>query len=239
MNRTSGSESQRHPMDLGEVQTGLLRRLPVLGRMVMADPALLDIAVVLRRLRPGETVYHAGQEAHHLFLVVSGSFKLLRTSTNGRTVTVNLALQGEAFGGLGLAAGQTYRESAVALTASQVMSLPRTELRELAVRHPVLTHYLIELLVARLEDAEAKILRLSSAPARSRVATALLLVLDRGGGRNGRITLTRRDLASLTGMATETTSRVLSALQGEGAIVRRREFITVVDRNRLAEAAEF
>lgn len=226
-------------MDLGEVPAGLLRRLPALGRMVTADPALLDIAVTLRRLRPGETVYHAGQEARHLFLVVSGSVKLLRTSADGRAVTVNLALQGEAFGGLGLAARQSYRETAVALAASQVMSLPRSELRELAARHPVLTHYLIELLAARLEDAEAKILRLSSAPARSRVATALLLLLDRGGARNGRITLTRRDLASLTGIATETASRALGSLQREGAVVRRREFVTVVDRNRLAEAAEF
>ncbi|GAA2045332.1 hypothetical protein GCM10009720_27760 [Yaniella flava] len=234
------NECSNHPshLELGEVPIGLLRHLPLLDRIALADPALLNMEVAVRRLQAGETVYQEGQDAQHLFLVVTGSFKLVRVSANGQAIAVTLAMRGGGFGGLDLAAA-VYPESAVALTTSQVLAFPRAELSALYTRHPMIAQFLIELLAARLEYAEAKIFRLSGAPVRSRVAATLLLIFDNGGGQAEEITLSRHDLASLTGMAPETASRVVSTLQCEGVITSRRENITIVDRHRLAHAADF
>ncbi len=89
---------------------------------------------------------------------------------------------------------------------------------------------------------EATLTRASSATTEQRLAATLLLLADRlgtahDGGTLIDAPLSRDDLASLTGCASETASRILARLQREGIIDSGRRWVAVIDRPSLERLA--
>jgi CRP/FNR family transcriptional regulator len=92
-----------------------------------------------------------------------------------------------------------------------------------------------------LKVAEQRIVELAQKPVRERLAETLLLLAETYGlekdGITLSITLTRNEIANITGTATESVSRLLSKLRQEGIIDMVGRKLKILDRKRLIASA--
>ncbi|OIU84419.1 hypothetical protein BFN01_13815 [Microbacterium sp. AR7-10] len=226
------------------VRLEVLNRMPLFSELTCADIRDLEPLVRSRGYRAGEMVHRAGDMANSLFVVASGTVKLLRPSVHGQDVVTNILGPGEGFGTLGILGESTYPDTAEAMTVSCVLEISSDVFNDVMGRYPRLALTVLDEVLHRFEQAQQAIRRLSADNAKQRVAAALLALVDKlGVAQDGafalELPLTRVDLAALTGLTSETVSRVMSRLRDDGIVDTGRRWTVVLDRTRLAaEAAE-
>lgn len=226
------------------VRLEVLSRMPLFAELTSADIRDLEPLVRSRGYRAGETVHQVGDMANSLFVVASGTVKLLRPSVHGQNVVTNVLGPGEGFGTLGILGESTYPDTAEAMKVSCVLEISSDVFGEVMGRYPRLALTVLDEVLHRFEQAQQTIRRLSADNAKQRVAAALLALVDKlGVAQDGafalELPLSRVDLAALTGLTPETVSRVMSRLRDDGIVDTGRRWTVVLDRTRLAaEAAE-
>ncbi|WP_264669633.1 Crp/Fnr family transcriptional regulator [Arthrobacter sp. VKM Ac-2550] len=217
--------------------------MPLFAALTAAEIRDIEPRTQARGYRAGETIYRAGDEAESLFVMASGTTKLLRPSAHGQDVVMNILGPGEGFGTLGILGEPTYADAAEAMAASCVLEISADVFKDVMERHPRLALTVLDEVLHRFEQAQQTIRSLSANNVRQRVAVALLALADKLGAPQGEtlaleLPLTRADLAALTGTTPETVSRVMSRLRDEGIIETGRRWTTVLNRTRLAAAAQ-
>jgi CRP-like cAMP-binding protein len=223
-------------------------RVRALGRAPMfaelQPDALADVDRHTRTVafQEGELIYHAGDRAERLFVVVTGAVKLTRVSAEGREVLTDVLVSGEFLGALPALGQERYAETARALTPACVLVFGARDVDALLRRHPTVAVATLTAVSARLAGAQAAIERFTTAPVDQRLATVLLLLADKLGepDRGGvllQAPLTREDLAAMTGAVPETVSRVLSAWRRRGLLDAGRRWVRLRDEPALAALA--
>ncbi len=175
-----------------------------------------------RRVRADTALVHEGNPFEYLYFVCAGSFKCVQIDAEGYEQVLGFALHADMIGLDGMSRGR-HASGAVALEDSTVAALPFQEVMAASRRMPA-----IESLIQRAVGAE--LLRrsdtqylMSAASSEVRVARFLLHFAKRQNAlgysdRRIRLRMTRRDIASHLGVAHETVSRALTALQQIGCI---------------------
>jgi CRP/FNR family transcriptional regulator len=175
-----------------------------------------------RRVRADTALVHEGNPFEYLYFVCAGSFKCVQIDAEGYEQVLGFALHADMIGLDGMSRGR-HASGAVALEDSTVAALPFAEVMAASRRMPA-----IERLIQRSVGAE--LLRrsdtqylMSAASSEVRVARFLLHFAKRQNAlgysdRRIRLRMTRRDIASHLGVAHETVSRALTALQQVGCI---------------------
>jgi len=217
-----------------------------------------------RNFTAGETIHRAGDPAERLSIVVAGQVKIARPTPDGQDVLLALLGPQEHFGSLLELGDAVYRDDAVAHTDCCVLSTGAESFHALLVRFPSVANAALALVAARLREAQATIEQLSTYPVPRRVAATLLALADRLGTIRRRVdgddkrgvgssgvgddrgqsdeilidaTLSRQDLADMTGATVETVSRVLSDFRRRGWIDSGRQWVSVRDRASLETIA--
>ena len=205
----------------------------VVGR---SDAGLLSILVHTNRTyRPGDYLYREGDGFQKLFIVKSGSVKT--TSISGVSMiseqVLRFHLPGDALG-LDAVAGMCHPTSAVALEKTVCCEIPFVRLEQMASTHPQLQGYLYSLLSGAVIQTNAAMALLGLFNATQRV-TAFMLDMSRRLERQGlcetvfRMSMSRAEIASHLGLATETVSRTLARLHDEGLIMAEGKNIALLD----------
>ena len=103
----------------------------------MDDAALAEVAGRLRhrRFRRHEVIFHAGDPGDALFIVVSGSLKIVLPSPEGNEAIIATLRPGDFFGELAVLDGEPRSATAVALEPTELEALARAPFLEL-VAHP-------------------------------------------------------------------------------------------------------
>jgi CRP/FNR family transcriptional regulator len=209
------------------------------GRPDQVSRATDLIEFQMRQVHAGRSLVVEGQPFEKLHLVSSGSFKCVQTDMDGYEQVLAFAIHGDIIGLDGL--GQTqHRSGAVALEDASVVTLPIRDLLAMGREVPALEsllHHAAGAEVSRCGDTQY----LMAAPSSEvRVARFLLQFARRQSalghsGRRLRMCMTRRDIASHLGVAHETVSRVLTALDHDGYISVSNRDIELVDLSALQE----
>jgi CRP-like cAMP-binding protein len=119
----------------------------------------------------------------------------------------------------GLERTATHRMAAEALEDSQVLMFRRSQVERLIASDLNAAHQMLDIVISKLDDAEAQMFRLGRQSALQRVA-AFLLEMENRLGRCGSLELpmTRRDIGDYLGLSIETVSRSISQLQRRHAL---------------------
>jgi CRP-like cAMP-binding protein len=130
-----------------------LRRVPLFSEV--DDGALLQLvgAACNFRWRAGSVVFEPGTEAEALFVVLSGSVRILDVR-DGREVEIASAGPGQFFGEHSLLLRQTHSKRAVAHEDAELMVLSKEHFDELLSERPTLECQLRENIRERLRQAE-------------------------------------------------------------------------------------
>jgi len=195
------------------------------------------------RYRRRQVIFQQGMPASGFYVLCSGAVKLYRNDARGREQTLGVAVPGDVLGEVLLDPGEAYLESAEALTDARLCYLPRERVVEFMRAHPMNGLRLIASLSTTLSVARKKVRSLACMGAASRLAR-VLLDLARAVGTStaqmtGPLTLkyTRREIAEMIGVSTETAIRLLAKLRRDEAITCRRRALIITDPGKLAVVA--
>ncbi len=196
--------------------------LPELLAAMGAEPAaaatrtLPPLAVPVWRVRSGAVLLHEGASPESVHVVRSGSFKCLKTSEDGYEQVLAFSGPGDVLGFEALSRGR-HTCSVVALEDSTVFAVPLRELDGWRQRAPALDHALQFALSRQLARAGEIAEMMAAVAAETRLARFLIwmsaCMAERGQSpRRLYLRMSRRDIASLLGVAHETVSRSFTAL---------------------------
>jgi CRP-like cAMP-binding protein len=192
--------------------------------------------------RARQVVFHEGNPAEGLFILCHGSVKLYRSDRFGREHILAVAGPGDILGELRLDPGATYSASAEAVTDTQLRYLPADRLIAFVQKHPMTGIRLIASLSKALAEARAKAGDLALNRAEVRLAKLLVGLADTAGQPQGGTThivldYSRRDLADMIGVSTETAIRLLGRLKAKNLVRVHLRDLVITDVERLTRLA--
>lgn len=167
-----------------------------------------------------EYVYREGSQPRYVYFIESGKVKTVLLSNDGKELMTGLYGEGDIFGHIAMLEEAEYTESAIAVEPVKLYALNKADFFSLLGTHQGASAKFIRIMANQLVEAEDKLLRLAYDSVRKRVAEALVEVYRTYSLSNGKkeIEISRQELASYVGTATETVIRTLSAFKQEGLI---------------------
>ncbi len=224
-------------------------RLKIIGRLPFFRHLSPEAIVVIsglfedRDVAAEQTIYFEGDSANYLYLVATGKVKLIRHTTLGRDVLLDILQGGEYFGNLSFISNRSYTETAIAQTDGCILQISAQDFEKILTRYPDVTVKVLQAVGQRLEESQEIVKQLSVYSADQRVAAALVRLAKKLGEQKQKgvliqLPFSRQDLAAMTGTTVETVSRVMSRLASEGSISTGRKWVSINDLERLEQLAK-
>lgn len=201
--------------------------------------ALTDLVAdrKVHAIRRKQYVYTEGDDPTRLYFLKSGGVKTVRTNPDGKELITELYGPGSFFGYVALLENAPYTDSAVAIDEAELVYIPSDEFQQL-LTDPRVGQQFIRLLAGYVSEREAQLVRMAYNSLRRRVADTLLR-LQRHGDLTASpdpIQLSRDDLASIVGTATESLIRILSEFRQDGLIEQTHGVIRILQPDKLRRA---
>jgi len=219
-----------------------LARLPLFEQLNDEQRARVLAAGHARAFERGEIVFHEGEQAEALFVVLSGQVKLVRYSPKGRELLLHLVGPGQTFAEAALFSGNTYPATAEVMESSHVWSLPRAALIELLREGPELAMAMLASVSMWTRKLASKLELLTQRRVEERVALYLIARAGSGELRPGDtipLAEARNLIAAQCGTAPEVLSRTFRRLEEDGILEAAPHHVTVVDPAKLRSLAEW
>jgi CRP-like cAMP-binding protein len=192
-----------------------------------------------RRFQRGQAVFHRGDPADSLHLVLKGRFAARVVTQRTDSVMVAIHGPGEAFGELALVDPVPRSTTVTAVEAGETLAIGRDDFDRVRREYPEVNEVLVRLLAARVRTASDRLLEAIFVPAETRVLRRLLELVGHYGQGEAEtsISLTQEDIAALAATSRATANRVLRAEQERGTVRLARGRTVVVDPDDIARRA--
>lgn len=214
------------------------RELGRLLRVELPEDAVLDRPCFgTRQLHENESLMHAGDECHTLYVVRFGCLKVSMLDPSGTEQGLGFPMTGDAVGVDGLASGR-YPTDVVALERSEVVMIPVARMAELTREHGLLATLFYRLISREIVRDQSALVLLGSLSAEPRVAAFLLNLADRYGALGYsrtafQLPMSRQDIASYLGLKIETVCRTIAAFNRIGFLRVSHRAIEILDAQAL------
>ena len=194
----------------------------------------------IRKVAKKEVLFHEGDELRQVPFIVLGKVRTFKINNDGKELVTGLHNEGEFVGHMGLLENGRAMETAEAMEECEVALVPQEDLLALLYKDRDVSIRFIKMLAHDVKEKEQHLLQLAYASVRQRVAQALLRVHDRFADKEADdlgVRISREDLASIVGTATESLIRCLTDLKSEGLIDTQGRDIHIVNKARLEKLA--
>lgn len=195
------------------------------------------ISHVVMRTHPANQVMLLENDwGNSVYFILSGWVKIRTYNLDGKEVTLNIVGKGELFGEMAPLDEVPRSTDVITLTQTLVANMPSQDFVKLLSTEPQAGIRLAKLMARRLRQVNRR-LRLRESDSMSRVADVILFLAEGQGVKvEGGIevpNLPHRELSSLSGLARETVTRVLSKLEKKTLIIRDRDLLRIPDMQAL------
>ena len=167
-----------------------------------------------------------------VYFILEGWVKIRTYNLDGKEVTLNIIGGGEIFGEMAAIDRQPRSTDAITLTNTTIGRVPSEDFVELIKTEPMAGVYLAQIMARRIRQVNRR-LQLREAGSLARVADAILFLVDgQGKEAEGMMeipNLPHREISSLSGLARETVTRVLTKLEKRGLIERDTDLLRIPD----------
>lgn len=188
--------------------------------------------VVIRNHPANQVILLENDWGTSVYFILEGWVKIRTYNLDGKEVTLNILGKGELFGEMAPLDEVPRSTDVITLVPTVIGNMPAQDFVQLLNTEPQSGIRLAQLMARRLRQVNRR-LRLRESDSVSRVADILLFLAD-GQGKQGDQgieipNLPHRELSSLSGLARETVTRVLSKLEKKGLIQRERDILCIPD----------
>jgi CRP-like cAMP-binding protein len=144
---------------------------------------------------------------------------------------------GDFMGYIALLEGGSYKETAEAMEETELALIPRKEFEDLIGSNPDISRKFISLLARNLVDKETQLLGIAYNTLRKKVAEALVSLQKKYHTNKNelyQVDISRDDLATIAGTASESLIRTLSDFKSENLIDIKSGKVIIIDEKKLA-----
>lgn len=206
----------------------------------LSEDEVLEIASCARArtFARDELLFMEGQPARNLVMIHSGSVKLSQLSPNGNEVILWMTGSGEPVGVPAHSNSCSHTCSARAMEQCKASVWEYARLQKLLEDYPQIRKNISQILSSRLNELEERFREVATEKVAKRLALMLLRLVKKVGkpAHGGvEVSLSREELAQMTGTTLYTISRLLSRWGEEGFVIPRREAVVVTDPTKLAK----
>ncbi|WP_378187622.1 response regulator [Aquimarina sp. W85] len=171
------------------------------------------------KVAKGDTIYKKGQHSNNIFLILQGVVKTHTMDENGKDLITALYKADDFLGFTTFLETTSYQETATAVENVEVAMVTKKELKEILEKNATLSLELMELLTDNLSEVKNQLLQMAYSSVRRKTANTILKFANvMSKTSNANIKISRNDLASVAGIATESLIRTLSGFKKEGLI---------------------
>lgn len=189
-------------------------------------PGLLNLPYVEKPFWRGMSIYTLEDKASHVYVVLKGRVKILRTSSEGQQKILSIRYQGELFGELALAGGAVEArrsDEAVAIDTARVAVIRVADFWNAARRDPLLMQTAMQYVTRQLAEAHRQIESLVFENNHRRLAQALSdLAGEASRAGEPSVRLTHEELAELIGSTREVVTGMMIEFRQHGLIDYKR-----------------
>ncbi len=184
-----------------------------------------------------QVIYKQANHPHYLFYILKGKVKTFKTHEDGKDLVIDLYNEGDFFGYTALLENGIYMETAEAIEETELALIPKKDFEDLLNTNPAIARKLISLLSKNVVAKEDHLLGIAYNTLRKKVAEALVSMQKKyhvNKKETFTIDISREELATIAGTATESLIRTLSDFKSENLIDIKTGKITIVDEKKLA-----
>ncbi|MFS4467879.1 response regulator [Maribacter sp. 2210JD10-5] len=166
-----------------------------------------------------EQIFHEGVRSNSIYLLLKGVVKCYKMDEDGKELITGLYRADDFLGFTSFMENIPHQETATAVEATEVAGISKSELKNILNENQNISLELMELLTKNITDIKEQLLQMAYSSVRKKTAQTLLQfseILNKK--REEPIRISRSDLASVAGIATESFIRTLSSFKKEGLI---------------------
>ena len=208
-----------------------------LTQMQNPDFQKLIVDRPVRKYKKKDVVYLEGQYPTEMFFIHSGKVKTFKRSNYGKELILRIHGEGESIGYVPLIGDIQYQEGALALTDAEIALVPKQDLLSTLYSNREIARKFIMLLSHELRDVEKRLVEMAYQSVKQKVGGALLRIYnqyDLPNRRKAIISVSRKDLSNIIGIATESLNRTLIDFRDKGLIEFKDGGILLLNRTSLA-----
>ena len=187
----------------------------------------------LRIIRKRQVLYYEGDKVTGIYLILKGKIKTTKIADDGRELTTGIYDADQFVGANVLFSNDSYIDNAIALEECSLSFFPIQELEKLISQYPDVAGKFIKILSNEVCDKEEQLLQMAYSSVRKRIAESLLSYHKQHCTNGENISLTRYEIANLSGTAPETVSRTLTDFENEGLINKNRNELILLNPQKL------
>jgi CRP/FNR family transcriptional regulator/CRP/FNR family cyclic AMP-dependent transcriptional regulator len=218
------------------VIANLLKQVPLFANLTEAEYGMLAEVMTVRKFPKDCMVIWAEDEGDAFFVIQSGEVKVTVNASDGREVILSSLGPRDFFGDMSLLDGEPRSANVVTLLPTEALVLRRVDFIRALQRYPSIAIHLMVALAARLRKADHQTANLALLGIADRICHVLMEIAgDEGVETAEGIVIRKRPthqmIASMSGTARETVTRVLKRLSDDGYIRSQGRELVIMKRD--------
>ena len=184
--------------------------------------------------RKDTVIYKEGQHSNFIYLILKGTIKCYKLDYNGKKLITSLYKEDDLFGCTSFTQNTPYKETARALKEVELIGILKSDLKNLLRNNHSVTLELLELLTDNIIGIKDQLLQMAYSSVNKKTALTILKFAEKLNVKpEDFIKISRNDLASVAGIATETLIRTMSNFKKQGLIAIEGRNIKILDIKKL------
>ena len=178
----------------------------------------------------GEVIYKEGAHSNNIFLILKGIVKSHKMDENGKELITELHKPDDFLGFTSFEDAVPYQESATAVEDVELAVVSKNVLKNILTKSNAVSLELMNVLTENLSEIKEQLLQMAYSSVRKKTASTILQFAEiLNKNQNDNIKISRHDLASVAGIATESLIRTLSGFKKDGLIEIEGRNIRITD----------
>lgn len=181
--------------------------------------------------KKGEIIFNEGETGDTLHIIVKGRVKITKYTQQGKIKILAILNEKDSFGEMALLTEEARSATVEAIESVITLSIAKKEFLDILQIEPSISLQIIKTLCHRLAKADRDLKNFIAGNAKVRISCVLLDFKD----ENNIVKLTHQEIADISGLTRETTTRILNKFADEKIIETKSRKIYIIDKEKLKE----
>jgi CRP-like cAMP-binding protein len=181
--------------------------------------------------KKGEIIFNEGETGDTLHIIVKGRVKITKYTQQGKIKILAILNEKDSFGEMALLTEEARSATVEAIDSVTTLSIAKKEFLDILQTEPSISLQIIKTLCHRLAKADRDLKNFIAGNAKVRISCVLLDFKD----ENNIVKLTHQEIADISGLTRETTTRILNKFADEKIIETKSKKIYIIDKEKLKE----
>jgi CRP-like cAMP-binding protein len=220
-----------------------LEQLPLFQGVSRQELSRLIQAAQRKSLRQGEFFFFQGDLAERMYVLIQGRVKLTQVGPDGQQALIRVITPVRLFALVAMTSAENYLVTAQAAEDSQALYWTRPQMMDFVQHAPQVALNAMRIMAENLQEIQERFRQVTTERVEQRLAHILIRLAAQSGKKVEQgilidLSLSRQDLAEMTGTTLYTASRMLSQWEKQGLVITGREQVIVCDPHGLARVVE-